>query len=132
MILNDKQLISIARQQIVEVSCAQLYLKLAEKPIIIDIREKDELRMGILPGAIHIPRGQLEMRISSILQVTNDDNPLALLATKNIYLYCRSGGRSALAAQTLLNMGFIHVFSLLGGSDGWGRAGYELACEPNK
>jgi len=68
----------------------------AQQPVVIDVREQDEVEQGIIPGAIHIPRGFLESRVEQY--VPDYDTP--------IVAYCASGNRSAFAAETLQQMGF--------------------------
>ncbi|EWH11749.1 rhodanese domain-containing protein [Catenovulum agarivorans DS-2] len=88
------------------------------KLVIIDVRETAEYSAGAIPCAKHIPRGILEMYIHDHLSALGK-----LSAEQEIILYCRSGGRSALAALSLQNMGFNNVFSLAGGFVGYS------ACE---
>lgn len=82
-----------------------------EDVILIDIREESEVEQGSITGAKLIPRGVLEFKISE-LEIPN--NPEA-----KVILYCRSGGRSALAASSLQNMGFSNVMSMSGGYEAW-------------
>jgi molybdopterin/thiamine biosynthesis adenylyltransferase/rhodanese-related sulfurtransferase len=81
--------------------------------VLVDIREKDEWMEGYIPGAQWIPRGYLEQRIED--QVPQKDAPLIL--------YCAGGTRSALAAKTLIDMGYTNVESMAGGFSAWKRAG---------
>src|SRR5437667_6510049 len=83
------------------------------KPVVIDIREQDEVEQGIIPGAIHIPRGYLESRVEQY--VPDHDTP--------VVTYCASGNRSAFAAETLQQMGYKDVASLKGGFGAWKDAG---------
>ncbi len=87
-----------------------------DKPIIIDVREQDEIEQGMIPGAIHIPRGYLELRIEE--RVPDRDVP--------IVLHCAGGTRSALAAETLQQMGYTNVASLKGGFGAWKEAELEF------
>ncbi|WDE12038.1 rhodanese-like domain-containing protein [Thalassomonas haliotis] len=119
MIINGKTLAQAARKQIKEISCQQLAGRLTQASIIIDIRESAELESGTIPGAIHISRGVLEMQITHHPAVANEVEPLAQLAQQDIYLYCQSGARSALAALSLQQMGFDRVYSLSGGFNAW-------------
>ena len=84
--------------------------------LIVDVREPEEFSLGHLVGAINVPRGVLEFR-------TDPSYPGAIpklsdKATK-IILYCRSGGRSALAAQSLGQLGYKAVVSMAGGFMAW-------------
>jgi rhodanese-related sulfurtransferase len=76
--------------------------------VYIDVREPNEWNLGHLPNAIHIPRGQLESNIEARV---DRDEP--------IVLYCARGNRSALAADTLQQMGYTDVASMADGFGGW-------------
>ncbi|WP_166425199.1 rhodanese-like domain-containing protein [Paraglaciecola sp. 20A4] len=126
-VLDYSQYIDHVRQIIKEVTCEE-YAKTPEKyPILVDVREADECQSGILPGALVIPRGLLEAKLSGLAVCENKADPTAWLAQQNILLYCRSGGRSALAAESLLHMGFKQVFSLAGGTLRWRELDYKLS-----
>src|ERR1700704_6361717 len=86
------------------------------KPVVIDVREQDEVEQGIIPGAIHIPRGYLESRVEQYVPDYNTP----------IVAYCASGNRSAFAAETLQQMGFANVTSLKGGFGAWKDAGFKF------
>src|SRR5438876_6718416 len=86
------------------------------KPVVIDVREQDEVEQGIVPGAIHIPRGHLESRVEQY--VPDYDTP--------VVTYCASGNRSAFAAETMTQMGFKNVASLKGGFGAWKDAGFKF------
>jgi molybdopterin/thiamine biosynthesis adenylyltransferase/rhodanese-related sulfurtransferase len=93
---------------------AAALLDTAEAPTLIDVRERDEWEEGKIPGAIHVPRGNLESRIEAA--VADRDTP--------ILLYCAAGSRSAFAAKTLGELGYTNVTSLAGGYTEWKRAGF--------
>jgi molybdopterin/thiamine biosynthesis adenylyltransferase/rhodanese-related sulfurtransferase len=80
---------------------------------LIDVREQDEVDQGIIPGAIHIPRGYLEMRIEEA--VRDRDTPLVV--------YCAGGVRSLFGAEALTELGYRDVVSMAGGFSGWKAAG---------
>jgi rhodanese-related sulfurtransferase len=80
---------------------------------IVDIREESEWANGHLPGATHLSRGVLEVRVAKVFP-----DPSAPLV-----LYCGGGNRSALAADVLRVMGYTNVSSLAGGWRGWNAAG---------
>src|SRR6186997_3364031 len=84
-----------------------------KRPVVIDVREPDEHAQGVIPGAIHIPRGFLELRIEKA--VMDRETP--------VVLYCASGTRSVLAARSLVELGYTNVRSLAGGFGGWKKAG---------
>jgi rhodanese-related sulfurtransferase len=87
----------------------------------VDVREPDEYAAGHIPGSRNYPRGFLEVRAD--LEHPKRD---AWLADRGrpLLLYCGGGNRSALAAQTLLDMGFHRVVSLRGGFHEWTRRGH--------
>jgi rhodanese-related sulfurtransferase len=89
----------------------------------VDVREPDEYTAGRIPGARNVPRGFLEVRADL-------DHPKrdAWLADRQrpLVLYCGGGNRSALAAQTLQEMGFARVVSMAEGWSGWLRRGYPV------
>lgn len=70
---------------------------------LVDVREPDEVAAGTLPDAVNIPLGELPHR-------TNE-----LSAERRVVLFCRSGGRSAQAAEYLIARGFKDVVNLAGG-----------------
>jgi molybdopterin/thiamine biosynthesis adenylyltransferase/rhodanese-related sulfurtransferase len=82
--------------------------------VFVDVRERDEWDEGHIPGAIHVPRGNLESRI---------ENAVADRSSR-IVLYCASGARSAFAAKTLEELGYDDVVSLAGGFTDWKRNGF--------
>ncbi len=77
--------------------------------VILDVREPDEYQQGAIPGAMHIPRGQLESNIEG--RVPDHDTP--------IIIHCASGVRSAFAAKTLTELGYSDVASMAGGFNRW-------------
>lgn len=81
----------------------------------LDVRELQEVNLGKIPGAVHISRGQLESKVES-----------ALTRDARVIVYCASGNRSALAADTLSQMGYKNVSSLAGGFRGWAEAGGDI------
>jgi glyoxylase-like metal-dependent hydrolase (beta-lactamase superfamily II) len=86
--------------------------------IVLDVREKDAFEAGHLPGARHLPRGQLELRVDKELP-----DPAARILT-----YCQLGRISTLAAATLRQMGYMRAVALDGGYNEWVNAG--LPTEP--
>ena len=87
--------------------------------VVLDVRERDAYEAGHIPGARHLPRGQLELRADQVLP-----DP-----TMRIVVCCEFGKISTLAAATLRTMGFMHVVALDGGMKGWREAGYALQAE---
>ena len=91
--------------------------------MVVDIRDFRELyQKGKVPGAVHAPRGRLEFWIDPPSQYYRDVfNP-----DKRYVLYCAAGGRSALAAKTMKDMGYPEVAHLEAGFGGWEEAGFEV------
>jgi glyoxylase-like metal-dependent hydrolase (beta-lactamase superfamily II)/rhodanese-related sulfurtransferase len=85
--------------------------------VILDLREKDAFEAGHVPGALHLPRGQLELRIDTALP-----DP-----TVRILTYCEFGKISTLAAATLRELGYSRVTALDGGMRAWREAGHQVA-----
>jgi rhodanese-related sulfurtransferase len=89
-----------------------------EADLVLDVREPDEYAAGHLPGAVSVPRGLLEFKLSATPAMTPRD--------LKVVVYCKSGGRAALAAASMKDMGYLQVVSLVGGFDGWQSAGYPV------
>ena len=93
--------------------------------VIIDVREESEVyNLGLIKNAIHIPRGLLEFKLSP----NSPNNPILINDDTNILVYCAGGYRSALAAKSLLDLGFKNVYNL-GGFQEWVESGGEI--QPN-
>ncbi|NVJ51017.1 MAG: hypothetical protein HWE13_13700 [Gammaproteobacteria bacterium] len=120
---ND--LVAAAKNNITEVSIEALRASLGQNPIVIDVREPGEYANGHVPKAINIPRGVLEFQIDGHPAINNCLSEQQNLRDQPIYLYCRTGGRSALAAESLQNLGFNQVISVAGGFVEWEKAGFE-------
>jgi len=83
---------------------------------LLDVREREAYQAGHIPGALHVPRGQIELRIDDVLP-----DP-----TRRIVVYCELGKISTLAAATLQSMGFGRAVALDGGIRMWREAGYPV------
>ena len=88
---------------------------------IVDVREPDEFAAGHLPGACLYPRGFLEVR-ADLAHPKRD--PWLADRRRKLIVYCGSGNRSALAAQTLQQMGFSDIRSMAEGWTGWTKREY--------
>ena len=84
---------------------------------ILDVREADEFAAGHVPGARHYPRGFLEVKAD--LEHAKRDAWLSSDRARPLILYCGGGNRSALAAQSLQEMGFTRLVSMAEGWHGW-------------
>jgi rhodanese-related sulfurtransferase len=92
-------------------------LAAGSKPILLDIREPAEFDLLRIPGSINVPRGVLEQSCEWDYDETVPE--LAAGREQEIVVICRSGKRSVLAADLLLQMGFTNVVSLKTGVRGW-------------
>jgi rhodanese-related sulfurtransferase len=110
-------LVNEAKARIKEISPQESLTVHQSEPetLFVDIREPNEWNLGHIPGATLVPRGILEQRIEGMA----DRN-------RRIVLYCASGNRTALAADTMQQMGYSNVESLAGGFRGWCEAGGEI------
>lgn len=119
---NDKFLTvvkdAITRIQETSVTRVKEKLENHETFYLIDVREDSEWQAGSLPKAIHIGKGVIERDIQKLIPNTQAE----------IVLFCGGGYRSALAADSIQNMGYTNVFSMAGGVRGWVDAG--LSLEP--
>src|SRR4051812_20845776 len=121
---SGAELIRKIKEQIREVDPKEVHEHLHQNgngsgpaPAIVDVREQHEFEEAHLPGAIHVPRGHLESRIEG--KVGDKSAP--------VVLYCASGQRSALAANTLQDLlGYEDVASMTGGITLWKDRGYEV------
>jgi rhodanese-related sulfurtransferase len=110
-------LVAEAKQRIREVTPDEVRAMRArgEDHVLLDVREPDEVAMGRVPGAMAIARGVLESAVEA--RVPRE---------RPVVVYCASGNRSALAADTLRQMGYAEVASMRGGIRGWSDAGGEI------
>jgi molybdopterin/thiamine biosynthesis adenylyltransferase/rhodanese-related sulfurtransferase len=114
---SGAEFIKQVKADISEVDPSEVNELIHEGVTVIDVREGDEVVAGKLPGATHIPRGYLESRIEAA----------APDRSQRVILYCASGNRSALAANTLArDLGYEHVESMTGGYTLWKDRGYEV------
>ena len=114
-------MVAEAKAQIENLDADTVESELAKgEVVLVDIRDGDELNAtGRIPGSIHIPRGMLEFRADT--SAPYHQEPLD--PSKRVILHCASGGRSALAAATLKQMGYENVAHLDGGFKAWKEAG---------
>jgi rhodanese-related sulfurtransferase len=90
--------------------------------LIVDVRQENEYADGFVPGAVNVPRGLIEFRIWEEVGF-----PKATDMNKQMTLYCKTGGRCALAAKTLQELGFTNVSSVDMLFENWVKAGYPVA-----
>lgn len=118
----SREILRQAREQVSEWSATQVNSSLQQKKegledfALIDVREKTEWNEGYIPGAVHVPRGFLELQIE-------DKVPDK---TKKVILYCAGGTRSLMAGKTLQQMGYQDVVSMAGGFGQWKGSGFSF------
>jgi rhodanese-related sulfurtransferase len=107
---TGEDLVEEAKQQIEEVTPEQVreMQTRGENAVYLDVREPNEWNLGRLPGAVHLPRGNLESKVEALI----DRN-------QKVVIYCARGNRSALAALTLKQMGYENAVSMARGFMGW-------------
>ncbi|CAN5794953.1 molybdopterin-synthase adenylyltransferase MoeB [soil metagenome] len=113
MIKTYDELLREARASVSEVSAAEAAALAVQGARVVDVRESPEWEEGHLPGALHISKSYLEQRIEAA--VPDRDAP--------VVLYCAGGIRSLFAAQTLSEMGYTDVVSMIGGFQAWKSEG---------
>jgi glyoxylase-like metal-dependent hydrolase (beta-lactamase superfamily II)/rhodanese-related sulfurtransferase len=113
------QLLAQAAAEVAHIGIDDLSRRLADRPndlLVLDVREESAFKAGHIPGARHLPRGQLELRV-------NDEIPDP---TVRIVTCCEFGKISTLAAATLRQLGFMRATALDGGMKTWRDGGYPL------
>jgi len=119
MPLTVQDLVASARATITEIAAERLLQLQGSGVPVVDVREPAEYIAGHVPGAVNIPRGVLEFEIDGHPAVNFVKDPALAHRELPIVVYCRSGGRSALAAEALKRLGFVEPLSLAGGFNGW-------------
>jgi rhodanese-related sulfurtransferase len=105
-----------ARSRVRQISAKEaLELHAAGQAVFVDVRDLNEVNLGMIAGAIHLDRGRLESKVEA-----------AIPRDATVVLYCAAGNRSALAAETLREMGYTDVVSLDSGFRGWVEAGGDI------
>jgi molybdopterin/thiamine biosynthesis adenylyltransferase/rhodanese-related sulfurtransferase len=110
-----QEIMSEARSVVPEVSADEVKGRIdaGKAGVLLDVREKEEVRQGYIPGALSIPRGFLEMQVEEKLP----DKSAPIVA------YCAGGTRSLLAGRILKELGYSNVVSMKGGFSGWKNKG---------
>ncbi len=123
MALTAMDLVAKAKEQITEVSLEEGN-NILGTALILDVREPGEYAQGHLPNAVNLPRGLLEFKI-------NDHPTFEGQQNAEILVYCQVGGRSALAAETMLKLGYQKPRSLTGGFKAWSENGKKTIKDAN-
>ncbi|TMD88450.1 MAG: molybdopterin-synthase adenylyltransferase MoeB [Chloroflexi bacterium] len=121
----SREIMRQARRQVPEWSTPQVNEAMAhqheagrenQEIVLVDVREKHEWNEGHIPGAIHVPRGYLELQVEEAVPEKD----------KTVVLYCAGGVRSLMAGATLQQMGYKNVVSMAGGFGAWKGNGYSF------
>ena len=108
-----RDLLRAAKADITEVDVDEGARLIDQGHLMLDVREHDEYVQGAIPGSMHIPRGTLETAVEQ--RLADRGQPIVVM--------CAGGTRSALAVQTLQQLGYTEVVSMDGGFNGWKDAG---------
>lgn len=122
-------LVAAARSRIREFEPGECASWPSGEVVVIDVREPAEFAQGHLPGAVNLPRGVLEFQIHAHPAMACLTSDSLAQPSRPLLLYCLSGGRSALAADSLRQLGFDDVRSLAGGLQAWRNAGLPVSME---
>jgi rhodanese-related sulfurtransferase len=107
-----QQLANEAKSKIREISIQEADQRRQKGALLIDVREADEFSTEHLPGALHLSKGVIEVRIEA--QVPDPG--------REIICYCGGGNRSALVVESLQKMGYENAASMAGGFKAWKEA----------
>lgn len=108
-------LVTQAKNMTQEISLHEAEQAILAADVLLDVREADEYAAGHLRGAVLMPRGLLEFKLSA--------SPALSARDIKVVVYCKTSGRAALASQTMQAMGYLNVASIAGGYDAWVAAG---------
>ena len=117
LVPSFREMLNQAKRDIVEIE-PDAADGVFDQALFLDVREADEYAQGALPGALHLPRGLLELQVEG--RVPDKD--------RKIIVYCAGGTRSALAAQALGQLGYSDVASMAGGFNKWKDEGRDWAA----
>lgn len=116
-----KSILRQVKEQITEIDVDEVAQSIRDQSalFLVDIREHEEVADGVIPGAITIPRGFLELRVEDAIPDKN----------AKVVVYCQGGVRSAFATRALRELGYSQAQSLAGGFNAWKRAGHNFDIE---
>lgn len=114
------QLVAEARATLENLTPDQVEAEMAAGALLVDVRDAGErAAAGAIPGSLHASRGMLEFQADPASPLHKPE----LDPNRRVILHCASGGRSALAAMTLRQLGYTDVAHLDGGFKAWVAAG---------
>jgi adenylyltransferase/sulfurtransferase len=110
-----------AKKEGSEISVGETHQLLQKKEpmVLLDIREKEEIALGYINGTVFLPQGFLSEKVENLLPDKNVP----------VVVYCAGGIRSLAAAKLMREKGYMNVFSMTKGIDGWRAAGYEVMSD---
>ena len=114
--------VAAARQRIANLPPDQVAREVAGGALLVDLRESEERQGGMIPGALHAPRGMLEFYADPASPYHRQE----FAPDRRIILHCASGGRSALGAVALQGLGYTNVAHLDGGIKSWREQGHPI------
>lgn len=115
--MTAKDFVKDAKTRIKEISVDQAKKELdAGKAVFLDVRTAKERKKGSIPKSVFLQRGLLEFKVAKKLPDKN----------AQVIVYCKTGGRSSLATDTLQKMGYKNIVSMAGGWNAWTKAGYPV------
>jgi rhodanese-related sulfurtransferase len=113
-----KEMVDRARATTKQVTIADLKKAIDTEAdaVILDVREPNEYEVAHIPGSLNLPRGLLEFSIWTLVPDKN----------KQIFVYCKTGARAALATKQLNELGYTHAVAVDTGGVAWVKAGYPV------
>ena len=114
-----REMLAAAKAAVREIEPVEAEREIAAgNAVVLDVREPDEYEQGALPDAVHIPRGTLETSVEGRIPDKSS----------HVVVYCAGGTRSAFAAQTMQELGYTDVASVIGGFNRWKDEGREWSA----
>jgi rhodanese-related sulfurtransferase len=113
-----KDMVSQARAATKQVTITDLKTAIdkGDDVVILDVREPNEYEVAHIPGSLNLPRGLLEFSIWTLVPDKN----------RQIFVYCKTGARAALATKQLNELGYAHAVAVDTGGVAWVKAGYPV------
>ena len=117
------QYVASVKKQVKTINMAEFKAALdrGDVGVLVDVREADEFADGHIPGAVNVPRGLIEFTIWAHVGFPDKTD-----TARQLTLYCKTGGRCALAAKSLQDLGFTHVAAVDMKLEDWIKADYPL------
>ena len=125
MLMNPSDIVAKAKATIRECSVADAKDCIHSDTVLVDVREPAEFIKAHIPGAVLLPRGMIEFDMHKVIDQVRKNRDFPQEDT-DIVLYCGTGGRSALAAKVVEEIGYRNVRSLAGGIVAWAEAGHSV------